>query len=440
MGFPWKAAGMSAGLSALFLVVYGACNIITSTRADVGALYQEWERALPFVPAFILPYMSIDLFFIGAPFLAKTDRERRALAKRIAAVILIAGVCFLLTPLRFAFERPHAQGVLGVIFNHFRTLDLPFNQYPSLHVALLVVLWDLYHRHTSGVVRWGLAAWFALIGVSPLLTYQHHAIDLVGGFALGVLCLHMLGEMPLRRMGEAQVRMAAYYGAAAIGLMALAFAWAPWTLVLLWPAAALAVVAGGYLGLGARVYRKEQGRLAWTTWVLLWPVLLGQRASLAYYARQCRAFDQVAEGLWIGRRLSSREAEELQAHGVAAVVDLTAEFTETAALRGLAYLQVPVLDLTAPRREQIDEAVAFMRQHAARGGVYVHCKIGYSRTAAVAGAYLLATGRAGSAEEAIALLRRARPGMIVRPEAEAALRAYEHRHGGTAAAVAADPA
>src|SRR6266853_5467510 len=58
-----KALLASVGLSILFLIVYGGCNWITSQRANVGTFYFEWERRIPFVPFFILPYMSIDLFF-----------------------------------------------------------------------------------------------------------------------------------------------------------------------------------------------------------------------------------------------------------------------------------------------------------------------------------------------------------------------------------------
>lgn len=51
----------------------------------------------------------------------------------------------------------------------------------------------------------------------------------------------------------------------------------------------------------------------------------------------------------------------------------------------------------------------------------MHCKIGYSRSAAVVGTYLRAAGLAGSTDEAIALMRRARPTLIVRHEARRAM-------------------
>ena len=69
------------------------------------------------------------------------------------------------------------------------------------------------------------------------------------------------------------------------------------------------------------------------------------------------------------------------------------------------YRNLPILDLTAPTQDQLREAVAFIAEESAQGTVYVHCKIGYSRSAAVVGAYLLASGQAATVEEAIALLR-----------------------------------
>ncbi|MEP6686074.1 MAG: hypothetical protein ABJB22_04785, partial [Verrucomicrobiota bacterium] len=50
-----KSLAVSAGLSGLFLVVYGGCNWITSQRSDVGLLSFEWERHIPFVPLLIVP-------------------------------------------------------------------------------------------------------------------------------------------------------------------------------------------------------------------------------------------------------------------------------------------------------------------------------------------------------------------------------------------------
>src|SRR5258705_1230537 len=124
-----KAFMVSAELSVLFLVVYSGCNWITGQRSQVGAFYFQWERAIPFVPFMILPYMSIDLFFIAAPFLCRTEEELRTFSRRGIAAILIAGLCFLLFPLRFSFPRPHASGWLRAVFDLVRAGGLAIHPF-----------------------------------------------------------------------------------------------------------------------------------------------------------------------------------------------------------------------------------------------------------------------------------------------------------------------
>ena len=96
--------------------------------------------------------------------------------------------------------------------------------------------------------------------------------------------------------------------------------------------------------------------------------------------------------------------------GVTAVLDLTAEFSETKPFRALVYRNIPILDLTAPSIEQLREMAAFIDEESRQGIVYIHCKIGYSRTAGAAAAYLLQTGKAASVSEAIEIC-----GGFVRP-------------------------
>src|SRR5438477_4925141 len=184
------ALAVSVGLSILFLVVYGGCNWITSQRSDVGTFYFQWERAIPFVPLLILPYLSIDLFFVAAPFLCRTDHELRAFSRRVIASILIAGICFLLFPLRFAFPRPHANGAIGMFFDWFRGMDAPYNLFPSLHAALWLFLVNIYARHLRGVFLGVAIIWFALIALSPVLTYHYQIIDIGGGFVLAGYCFY----------------------------------------------------------------------------------------------------------------------------------------------------------------------------------------------------------------------------------------------------------
>ncbi|MCA1658555.1 MAG: dual specificity protein phosphatase family protein, partial [Verrucomicrobiaceae bacterium] len=142
------------------------------------------------------------------------------------------------------------------------------------------------------------------------------------------------------------------------------------------------------------------------------------------YRLRCRAWDAVTPRVWIGSTLTHGEANAAVRLGVTAVLDLTAEFSAPRPFRELRYRNIQILDLTAPRLDQLQEMVEFIEQESERGIVFIHCKIGFSRTGAAAGAYLLYSGKAKTAAEAVELLRRARPTLIVRPEIVAALSAF----------------
>jgi predicted protein tyrosine phosphatase len=422
---PVTAAKTSALLSALFLVVYGGCNWITAHRAHVGTLFFDSERLIPFVPLMIIPYMSIDLFFVAAPFLCRDERELSTFAKRVSFAIVVSGICFLLFPLRFAFERPQVSGWLGAIFNTFRNFDQPYNLLPSLHIALRTILAHLYARHSSGFLRLASNIWFSLIGFSTVLTYQHHVLDVAGGFVLAGYCFYFFREPPVARPVLGNMRVGAYYAGGAILCIALAAVFWPWGTLLFWPAIALSIVAAGHFGLGPGIFRKTNGKVPLSAKFALGPVLLGQQISLLYYRRKCSRWDEVVPDILLGRKLNEREAQAAIRSGVTAVLDLTSEFPEAKPFLATRYLNIPILDLTAPTQDQLRQMAEFIDKNRESGKVYVHCKIGYSRSAGAVGAYLLASGKAVGAEQAIGILRRARSAIIVRSEIVDALQLFE---------------
>jgi membrane-associated phospholipid phosphatase len=425
-----EAAVVSLLLCLLFFAVYGTTNYFTSFRHDVGTWVYAWERQIPFVPRMIVPYMSIDLFYVAAPFVCATRRELRQLALRILLANLIAAAFFLTMPLRFTFARPPVEGMLGWVFDTFQQLDKPFNLFPSLHVAECAILGIVYARNAPW--RWlraTISVWFALIVVSTVLVYQHHVIDVAGGLALAAVVFYLVGDAAWRAPVARSRKIGVLYGVTGILLSSVSVWLRPWGLILLWPAVGCVMLAAGYFGLGPSVYRKADGRLPLSTRVLLGPVLVAQYLSLLHYARRSNAWDEVTDRLWIGRALGPRAARRAAAEGVTAVLDLTSELSAPPRFRNLTYLNVPILDLTAPLDHHFDEAVAFIERHcqADNGIVYVHCKAGYSRSASVVAAYLLHAGHSTSVEEAVARLRTARAGIIIRPEAQEAIRAFGAR-------------
>jgi hypothetical protein len=306
-------------------------------------------------------------------------------------------------------------------------MDSPFNLLPSLHAALLLLLVDLYARNLRGVLLFAAMLWFFLIGLSPFLTYQHHVIDIVGGFVLAGYCFYFFREPSLAQPVVMNRRIGSYYAAGAAGVLLIGAIFWPWGVLLLWPTIALGIVAIAYFGAGPIVFHKANGKLPWSTRFVLAPCLLGQYLSLLYYRSQCRPWDEVTPQIWIGGKLGSRFANKALCSGVASVLDLSAEFSEAKPFRKINYRNIPVLDLTAPTQVQLAEMGEFISNHSRNGAVYVHCKIGYSRSAAAVAAYLIMSGEANTAKEAFAIIRRVRPSVVIRPEVISALSEFELR-------------
>ena len=392
---PWAEAVLSsAALSLLFVFVYGECNALASRRTDLGTCFFAWELRMPFVPALIVPYMSIDLFFV-ASFLLCADRiELRAHSRRLGAAIIVAGLAFLVFPLTAGYPRPEVSGWAGSLFGLLWSFDKPHNLVPSLHVALASLLWPVYVRHAPpnnhGSLRWIVHLWFTLIIASSLFTWQHHVLDVVTGAMLGQICMFAFPESPeqvLARSASVNFRVARLFavGSAVLGIMAIALG--SWLWLLVWPAASLALIAIAYMRGNSSVFRKTGGSLPISTRVVLGPYLFGAYVRLLIYRRRVERWVEAAPGVYCGRLLTRREALALRSMGVTGVLDLTAEHAETRAFLGTEYLNVPVLDLTSPSREQLDAAVAFIVEHAGRG-VYVHCALGVSRSVAAVAAYI----------------------------------------------------
>jgi protein-tyrosine phosphatase len=248
-------------------------------------------------------------------------------------------------------------------------------------------------------------------------------VDIIGGFIVAILSFYFFQEGNQRH--NTNHKVGTLYGTLTITVLIVSLLSWPLGIFLWWPATSLLILTCSYFGLVQTVYHKRNGKLTpWTRLPHAFP-LLGQHLSLLYYKRQANPWDRIIPGLYIGRCLNEQEAHKLQKQGVTNTLDLTTEFSESGPLTTTGYLNIPVLDLTAPTAKQLAQGICFITEGRKNGTVYVHCKIGYSRTVAMVGAYLLASHKARNTEEALDQIRQARPGVVIRPEVLQALHQYE---------------
>ncbi|MFP5418905.1 MAG: phosphatase PAP2/dual specificity phosphatase family protein [Gammaproteobacteria bacterium] len=435
---PWKRASLYLVLlGSFFFASYGFANWLASQRVGVPSLVYEWEHAIPFVPWTIVPYWSIDAFYALSLFVCANRKELDTHALRLLSAQLISVTFFIAFPLTFSFDRPAVDGVFGRMFDVLAGFDKPFNQAPSLHISLLVVLWSLYAKRVGGAASWLLHAWFLLIGLSVLTTYQHHFIDVPTGALAGLLCLWLWpdqGTSPFAAASwTADTRrrtLALRYGFAALALSMFSLWQGGAGLWLLWGALALALVALNYGLFGASGFQKQGGRHSLASRVMLAPYLFAVRINARVWTRRAPAPSLIAEGVWLGRLPSRRDWAD---RPFGAVVDVTCEMGfDAAGAEALQYRCVPLLDLTIPDADFLREVVDAIERVRGQGALLVCCALGYSRSATAVAAWLLHTRRANSVAQAIEQIRRARPGIVLTEAHRAALQKFVAVHGAAA--------
>jgi membrane-associated phospholipid phosphatase len=408
-----------AGLAPFFYLTYGFANWATAQRADVPAVVFAWEGEIPFLAWTIFPYWSINAFYGLSLLVCRTPRELDTHGRRLLTAQVVAVACFLVFPLRFTWPKPEATGAAGFMFDTLASFDQPFNQAPSLHIALLVILWVLYARRVPKALLWPMHAWFALIGISVLTTWQHHFIDIPTGALLGLFCLWLWPDEAAGRFAWRLVswRRALTFAVAAIALAAIALAVGGATLWLLWPAVSLGLLAAAYAGMGPAVFQKgRDGQVSLAARLLLAPYRLAAWINSRAWTWTRPADSPVATGVSLGRFPT---AASLLQPGYRSVIDLAAELVPPRV--DVHWTAFPVLDRVTPDPTLLAEAAKAVEAERRRGGVLVCCALGYARSAAAVATWLIASGRATGAAGAIDQLRTVRPGIAIDAADKAAI-------------------
>ena len=347
-------------IGALFYTSYGLSNHYAASLTYVPEVAFAWERGIPFWAWTIVPYWSLNLMYAAAFFLCRDACEQNRYVARLLAAQIVATICFVLFPLHFGWPKPPTDGLWGVMFDSLVAFDLPYNQSPSLHIALSIIVGAFYWTRFPKI-RLPILLWQSLIALSVLTTYQHHFIDMPTGALLGWLVLWAIpqhGVSPFRRrslsvaepdsqtgrlktseasfceakMSEAnfaktsevsfcedktnntdfreaktfpetrsrEIKIAMLYLAGAV-LSALPSLFGGVWLWMLWVSVSLLMVAFAYLTGNAAVFQKQaDGRLSAAAMVLLLPYLVGVRLNMAYWLRGKAKTARVRDDVLIG--------------------------------------------------------------------------------------------------------------------------------------------
>ncbi|UJF24945.1 phosphatase PAP2/dual specificity phosphatase family protein [Suttonella sp. R2A3] len=402
------ALGALIAVGVIFYSSYGGANWLAGQRDSVPEIAFAWERSIPFWPWTIVPYWTLNLFYAAAFFLCRTKKALWRYVQQLLLAQTIAVLCFILWPLQFSWSKPASDGLSAWLFQALGAFDQPYNQAPSLHIMLSIIVGYFYWLRFPAW-RTAIVGWFSLIAVSVLTTWQHHFIDIPTGVLAAAVVLWLLPTnqpSPVCRMAKRlHPRCSLAYAlltAVAVLLMFFAGSWL-WTG---WIAAACVFLVLAYAGLGAQAFQKQSnGRHSMPVTLLLAPYYLACRANIAFWLRGKPRVVRVTDRVQLGSIVAAKHNQ--------AMLDVCAEYplwnTPTH------YQSVPMLDLVSPKVEDLRRAADGLEDllGTQSGPVLVACALGYGRSAAVVLTWLVRYGNADTLTEAKALLLAAQPHIVI---------------------------
>lgn len=408
----------------LFYGTYGFANWCTAQRSNIPEIAFAWEKSIPFWAWTIVPYWSLNFFYALAFFVCSNVRQQNRYITQLLVAQAVAVACFLLFPLQFTWEKPQTSRLFAYLFDSLAAFDLPYNQAPSLHIMLVLIVGRFYWYKLPAHWRIVWASWFCLIALSVLTTWQHHFIDIPTGLLAGALVLWALpwqkNEMLASPVLECrQFPQRHYWWVGVYCLISLVFgvlsvfggAW----LYLLWPAVSCLVVAAAYAFWGAVTMQKQQsGKHTLAAILLLWPYRLGAYLNMRFWLCGQALSTEVVQGkVHIG---SIRASGNFQA-----VLDVCAELP----LKKLPkyYISLPMLDMVPPSADELAQAADMLQAliEKKKGPVLTCCALGYGRSTAVVLTWLLRHGGFVDFEHALAMLKQKRPKIILHKGTEEAV-------------------
>jgi len=167
-------------------------------------------------------------------------------------------------------------------------------------------------------------------------------------------------------------------------------------IIFAWIGLSLSVVSLAYIFDLPGIFRKKSnGSIPfYIRWIFI-PFLLGSQLYNIWARKNDKvpAIQEIDDNLYLACRLFPSDVATLQAKGITAILDVTAEFDGldwTAESEALDYLNLPVLDHKSPDAEKLVQAIHWLENHISKSNaVVIHCALGRGRSVLVMAAYLL---------------------------------------------------
>lgn len=376
--------------SIVFAVVYNFSMWHVSNLEHVESFVFDFEKHIPFLSWSIIPYMTSGVFLCLIFFLCKTRAQLQILTKRMLFITVLAGLFFVLFPLKFLLPKPDV-GDSFLNFNYYllELFDSPFNQSPSLHIAYAYVFWTIFRTLKKGW-RSVLMICLLLLGISTLTTYQHHFLDILTGSVLAHLSFIIFPEnkndSEFRNFHIANFYFLFGWIFVTVSLLLNQFFGAFW-LILIWPAIVMFIVGYHYQKNNIYFLKDKSGQIAFYKKLFYFPYIFIYRI-LWIYLRKNQIPLEILPQVFISSRLSNSDLKNFPVDRHTFVYDLSAEIEEHTKIRDeTIYFCVPYLDIASFDLKETENLITKIAQNHKQlqdgGKILIHCTMGYSRSSVI---------------------------------------------------------
>ncbi|GHG77568.1 phosphatase PAP2 family protein [Comamonas sp. JC664] len=179
-----RTSAMALGFACLFVVVYGGASWVTGLYPGGFRVDLPFERHIPFIPAWALVYVSMDVLLLLSLLVFRAWRDMVPFALALSLETVVGALCFLVLPVEVSWPPRIVEGPWAWVFQLADTMNLERNYLPSLHVAFACTAALAYAERAGWLARTFFSLWALAIAASTLLIHEHHVVDVVAGAAL----------------------------------------------------------------------------------------------------------------------------------------------------------------------------------------------------------------------------------------------------------------
>jgi membrane-associated phospholipid phosphatase len=173
-------------------------SILNHGGSHVSSLMTVLDKQIPFVPAFILPYL-IWYPFMLTMLITLFVKQRSAYYRTLFTLCVGLIACYITFHLfQTTIQRPQItkDGLLNWLVNMVYNNDGAYNCFPSIHVlsSYLMLKGMSYGANFSKISRLLIITTSWSIIISTVFVKQHVLIDIVGAILLAEMLVFLVGK------------------------------------------------------------------------------------------------------------------------------------------------------------------------------------------------------------------------------------------------------